>query len=102
MQLKKNEQKYTNDVDDSINPQFEAREENEDPECLEEAINIDNLSQNIKSNMTMVDGVTGVESERKSQESGVKFETQSSLPEVVILDKQMYFTAFFSPVINFD
>ncbi|KAF7805992.1 Kelch domain-containing protein 4 [Senna tora] len=79
--LKKNEQKCTDDVDNKT-PQFEEREENKDSECREGAGNIDDLSQNVKSNMT-IDGVTVIESEGKPQESGVKLNSQNSLPEVV-------------------
>lgn len=98
MQLKKNERKPINNVDDKTNPQLEAGEENEDSECQEEdsnvRANIDNLSQNIKSNMTIADSAKA-ESERNLQESGVSLDTQSSLPEVVIVDGQFYFTVFF-------
>ncbi|XP_028781833.1 kelch domain-containing protein 4 isoform X1 [Neltuma alba] len=84
--LKKNERKPINDVDDKRNPQLEAREENEDSEFPEEAsnmgVNIHNLSQNIKSNMTIADSATA-ESEGNLQEFRVSLDTQSSLPEVV-------------------
>ncbi|XP_054821111.1 uncharacterized protein LOC129320008 isoform X1 [Prosopis cineraria] len=84
--LKKNERKSIDGVDDKTNPQLEAREENEGSECQEEAsnagVNIDNVSQNIKSNMSIVDSAT-VESARNLQESGVNLDIQSSLPEVV-------------------
>lgn len=77
---------------------METREENEDSEYQEEAsngrVNIDNLSQNMKSNMTIANCETA-ESERDLQESGVGLDTQSSLPEVVIVDGLFYFSAFF-------
>lgn len=97
-QLKKNERKPIDDVDDKANPHMETREENEDSEYQEEAsngrVNIDNLSQNMKSNMTIANCETA-ESERDLQESGVGLDTQSSLPEVVIVDGLFYFSAFF-------
>ncbi|KAK4256984.1 hypothetical protein QN277_006635 [Acacia crassicarpa] len=84
--LKKNERKPINNVDDKTNPQLEEGEENEDSECQEEesnvGVNIDNLSQIIKSNMTIADSATA-ESERNLQEPDVSLDTQSSLPEVV-------------------
>ncbi|KAI9087591.1 hypothetical protein K1719_030461 [Acacia pycnantha] len=84
--LKKNERKPINNVDDKTNPQLEAGEENEDSECQEEesnvGVNFDNLSQIIKSNMTIADSATA-ESERNLLESGVSLDAQSSLPEVV-------------------
>lgn len=101
MQLKKNEQKSTDDVVNKTDRQFEAREENEGSQCHVEAGNmgskIDDFSQNIKSNMTIADGVTVVESERNPQESGVNLDTLISLPEVVVLEQQFYFTALFLP-----
>ncbi|KAI4343661.1 hypothetical protein L6164_010983 [Bauhinia variegata] len=87
--LKKNVQKYTvADVDDKINPQCAEDEEYEDSEYNADLNNmessIDNISQDITSNMTIVDGVTVTKSERKPQEPAAKLETQCcSLPEVV-------------------
>ncbi|OIV98177.1 hypothetical protein TanjilG_11574 [Lupinus angustifolius] len=67
--VKKNEQKCT------------PREETEDPEYEES--NIDDISHNIASNMTIVDSETLIKSEGKPTESGAKSDTQSSSPEVV-------------------
>lgn len=91
LQIKKNEQKCTDDVD-MINPPCTLREETEDSEYEESSI--DDISQNIASNMTVVDSETLAKSEGKPKESGAKLETKSSLPEVVVLDQQSYGTAF--------
>lgn len=79
--LKKIEQDCTDDVDKKINPACTAREEIEESE--DEESNIDDVSKNIASNMSIVDGETLAKSEGKSNESGAKFDIQSSLPEVV-------------------
>ena len=81
--MRKTEQKYADDVDDKIDEQF-AVIELEDSECHEEERNmgsiIDDMSQNISSNVTIVDDLI-TQSERNSQESAAKV-VQSSLPEV--------------------
>ncbi|KAK7350682.1 hypothetical protein VNO77_09553 [Canavalia gladiata] len=78
--LKKIEQSCTDDVNKKTNPTCTAREETESED---EESNIDDISQNIASNMSIVDGETLNKSERKPKESGAKFDIQSSLPEVV-------------------
>lgn len=92
LQLKKFEQNYTDDVDKKMNPACTAREEIEESE--DEESNIDDVSKNIASNMSIVDGETLAKSEGKSNESGAKFDIQSSLPEVVFLDQQSCDTAY--------
>ncbi|XP_061360870.1 uncharacterized protein LOC133304826 [Gastrolobium bilobum] len=79
--LKKNEQNFTDDIE-KINPECAATEETEDSEFEES--NIDDISQNIASNVTIVDSETLIKSEGKPKESGSKLDIQSSsLPEVV-------------------
>ncbi|MED6108572.1 hypothetical protein PIB30_025395 [Stylosanthes scabra] len=73
--LKKNEQKCIGDVDNKT-------EETEELECEEGEI--DDISQNISSNITITDGETIAKSEGKPKESRAKTDVQSSsLPEVV-------------------
>ncbi|RDX87732.1 Kelch domain-containing protein 4, partial [Mucuna pruriens] len=78
--LKKIEQNCTDDVDKKINPSRAAREETEESE--DEESNIDDISKNIASNMSIVDGETLTKSEGKPKESGAKLDILSSLPEV--------------------
>ncbi|KAK7281998.1 hypothetical protein RIF29_10443 [Crotalaria pallida] len=75
--LKKFEQKFADDVD-KINPLCSPTEETEYEES-----NIDDISQNIASNMTITGSETLSKSEGKLKESGAKLDIQSSLPEVV-------------------
>ena len=86
MQLKKIEQNCTGDVEKKINPACTSREEIEESE--DEESNIDDISKNIASNMSIADGETLTKSEGKPKESGAKSDIQSSLPEVVFLDQQ--------------
>ncbi|MED6111165.1 hypothetical protein PIB30_049921 [Stylosanthes scabra] len=73
--LKKNEQKCIGDVDNKM-------EETEELECEEGEI--DDISQNVSSNMIITDGETIAKSEGKPKESRAKTDVQSSsLPEVV-------------------
>ncbi|KAL4390972.1 Kelch domain-containing protein [Arachis hypogaea] len=73
--LKKNEQKCIGDVDNKT-------EETEDLEYEEDEI--DDISQNIASTVTIADSETLAKSEGKSKESRAKTDVQSSsLPEVV-------------------
>lgn len=92
LQLRKNEQNCTYDVDKKVEPLCTAREETEDSEYEES--NIDDISQNIASNMTIVDSEAPTKSEGKSKESGAKMDIQNSLPEVVISDQQSCDTTF--------
>lgn len=86
LQLKKNEQKCTDDLDNKM-------EETEDSECEES--NIDDISHNIASNMTIADSETLAKSEGRPKESRAKSDVQSSsLPEVVILDHLMALLLF--------
>ncbi|XP_020203822.1 kelch domain-containing protein 4 isoform X2 [Cajanus cajan] len=66
---------------DKINPACTAREDVEEEE--DEESNIDDISKNIASNMSVVDSETHNKSEEKPKECVAKSEIQSSLPEVV-------------------
>ncbi|KAH1112120.1 hypothetical protein GLYMA_04G192600v4 [Glycine max] len=66
---------------DKINPACTTREETEESE--DEENNIDDISKNIASNMSIDDGETLTKSEGKAEESSAKLDIQSSLPEVV-------------------
>ncbi|XP_027331684.1 kelch domain-containing protein 4 [Abrus precatorius] len=80
--LKKIEQNCTDDVDKKINAIYSAREETEELE--DEESNINDISQNITSSMSIVDDETLIKSEGKPKEAGARLEIQrSSLPEVV-------------------
>ncbi|KAG5035709.1 hypothetical protein GLYMA_04G192600v4 [Glycine max] len=78
--LKKIEQNCPDDVN-KINPACTTREETEESE--DEENNIDDISKNIASNMSIDDGETLTKSEGKAEESSAKLDIQSSLPEVV-------------------
>ncbi|KAL5192117.1 Kelch domain-containing protein 4 [Glycine soja] len=78
--LKKIEQNCPDDVN-KINPTCTTREETEESE--DEENNIDDISKNIASNMSIDDGETLTKSEGKAEESSAKLDIQSSLPEVV-------------------
>ncbi|XP_020203821.1 kelch domain-containing protein 4 isoform X1 [Cajanus cajan] len=78
--LKKIEQNCADGVD-KINPACTAREDVEEEE--DEESNIDDISKNIASNMSVVDSETHNKSEEKPKECVAKSEIQSSLPEVV-------------------
>lgn len=95
LQLKKIEKNRADDVNKNVNPPCSATEETEDSEFEES--NINDLSQNITSNMTIDDSETLTKSEGKSKESGANLDIQSSLPEVAILDQQSYEIAFILP-----
>ncbi|XP_057437616.1 uncharacterized protein LOC130729794 [Lotus japonicus] len=79
--LKKIEKNRADDVNKNVNPPCSATEETEDSEFEES--NINDLSQNITSNMTIDDSETLTKSEGKSKESGANLDIQSSLPEAV-------------------
>ncbi|KHN31924.1 Kelch domain-containing protein 4 [Glycine soja] len=76
--LKKIEQNCPDDVN-KINPACTTREETEESE--DEENNIDDISKNIASNMSIDDGETLTKSEGKAEESSAKLDIQSSLPE---------------------
>ncbi|TKY73605.1 Kelch domain-containing protein 4 [Spatholobus suberectus] len=78
--FKRIEQNCTDDVNKKINPACTARE---DTESEDEESNIDEISKNIASNMSIVDGESLTKSEGKPKESSAKVDIQSSLPEVV-------------------
>jgi len=84
LQLKKIEQNSPHDVN-KINPACTAKEETVESE--DEESNIDDISKNIASNMSIVDGEEITISDRKRKESGAQLDIESSLPEVIILDK---------------
>ena len=91
LQLKKIEQNCPDDVN-KINPACTTREETEESE--DEENNIDDISKNIASNMSIDDGETLTKSEGKPKESSAKLDLQSSLPEVVFLDHLMILLLF--------
>ncbi|BAT79414.1 uncharacterized protein HKW66_Vig0082670 [Vigna angularis] len=79
--LKKSEQNCPDDVNKKINPACTTREETVESE--DEESNIDDISKNIASNMSIVDSENLTNSDGKPKESGAKLDIQSSLPEVV-------------------
>jgi len=93
LQLKKVEQNCPDDVNKKINPACTAREETVESE--DEESNIDDISKNIASNMSIVDGENLTNSDEKPKESGAKLDIQSSLPEVIILDEKSYRYQFY-------
>jgi len=95
LQLKKIEQNCPDDVNKKINPACTAREETVESE--DEESNTDDISKNIASNMSIVDGEKITNSDGKPKESGAQLDLQSSLPEVIILDEQSYDYFHFLP-----
>ncbi|KAK7353928.1 hypothetical protein VNO80_19384 [Phaseolus coccineus] len=79
--LKKIEQNCPDDVNKKINPACTAREETVESE--DEESNIDDISKNIASNISIVDGEKITNSDGKPKESGAQLDIQSSLPEAV-------------------
>ncbi|KAK7302199.1 hypothetical protein RJT34_13081 [Clitoria ternatea] len=71
----------SDDVNKKIDPVCTEREETEELE--DEESDIDDISQNIASNMSVVDGETLTKSEGKAKESDAKFDIQRSLPQAV-------------------
>ncbi|KAJ7956105.1 Kelch domain-containing protein 4 [Quillaja saponaria] len=89
--LKKSEQKCNDtELDNEINrlgQRCAAREKIGNSEGHEEATDMDcsvgDISQDLETNMNIVDGVSGTISEGQPHVNGTKLDTQNSLPEIV-------------------